>query len=204
MDNKVVYTIQKKKMLPSEFVDIYKKAGENEKNFAWKAAAVMYATVNHESFVEAFETIEKYAEAIGVNKSTVSRKIRAVDARLKLFNEYGDKYMHLSLECVVELLPLVKDDNLFNFMDEYPIPDEANRDQIREMVKKYRDALKVEESGEESGEESKDVLEPLKVKDIKCFEITIKGDGIERTLAVDDEHYKTILLNTLKSFNFEV
>ena len=208
MENKLVYTIQKKKMLPAEFVDIYKKAGENEKNFAWKAAEVMYATVHHESFVDAFETIEEYAEAIAVNKSTVSRKIRAVETRLELFNEYGDKYMFLSLECVVELLPLVKDDNLLNFMEECNITDGMNRDQIREMVKKYRDALRVEEPIKESGEEpiekSKDAFEPLKVGDISFFEITIYGSGGERTFSVHDDHYKTILMNTLRSFNFKV
>ena len=221
MDNKkLTYTIQKKRMSAVEFVEVYKKSETKLEGFAWQNAAVLYASTHHESFKEEFKTMKEYAQAIGVSESTISRKIRAVDLRLRLCRDFGDAMQHLTLETVIEMLPLVKSDMVDDFVysimkDDYDIDTDFNRDAMRDEVKTYISKYtvpneeNVAEPEENTAEPEENTAEPEEntaepeedTLELKTPYIRVIIDG--KTIPIRYEHENHIL-NTLRSLGYQL
>ena len=157
-------------------ITIYNKAMENCEKSTWHVAQVIYETVNREDFKKLFGTKKAYAEALGVNKSTVTKMESAYERKLLLADNYTATQ--------ISEMGKVETVNLLDFIETEKVTVEDTCKVIREKADKYVKKLNEEEEETDNvidveAEES----EVVEVKDIYCRFYCY--DGTERANVQD-------------------
>ena len=149
-------------------ITIYNKAMENCEKSTWHVAQVIYETVNREDFKKLFGTKKAYAEALGVNKSTVTKMESAYERKLLLADNYTATQ--------ISEMGKVETVNLLDFIESEKVTVEDTCKVIREKADHYvKQVLEEAEETEES--------ESVEVKDIYCRFYCY--DGTERANVQD-------------------
>ena len=151
-------------------ITIYNKAMENCEKSAWHVAQVIYETVNREDFKKLFGTKKAYAEALGVNKSTVTKMESAYERKLLLADNYTATQ--------ISEMGKVETVNLLDFIETEKVTVEDTCKVIREKADHYVKQV-IEEAEEVASEET----EAVEVKDIYCRFYCY--DGTERANVQD-------------------
>ena len=157
-------------------ITIYNKAMENCEKSTWHVAQVIYETVNREDFKKLFGTKKAYAEALGVNKSTVTKMESAYERKLLLADNYS----------ATQISEMGKVDtvNLLDFIESEKVTVEDSCKVIREKADKYVKKLNEEEEETDNVIDVKaEELESEEVKDIYCRFYCY--DGTERANVQD-------------------
>lgn len=146
----------------------YNKAMENCEKSTWHVAQVIYETVNREDFKKLFGTKKAYADALGVNKSTVTKMESAYERKLLLADNYTATQ--------ISEMGKVETVNLLDFIESERVTVEDTCKAIREKADKYvkklneeeDDVIDVEAEELASEEATEEVEEVVEVKNIYC------------------------------------
>lgn len=130
---------------------------------AWELAKVVYDTVKAKDFEQAFGTMAEYAKALGVDKSGVTKMVKAYERKLYItdLNARNEKQAidsEFSLGQIEEFVR-VPEEETADFLNAYKITSETKTKVIRECANAYlaKDEETTEEStADESTEESTD------------------------------------------------
>ena len=163
-------------------ITIYNKAMENCEKSTWHVAQVIHETVNREDFKKLFGTKKAYAEALGVNKSTVTKMESAYERKLLLADNYTATQ--------ISEMGKVETVNLLDFIETEKVTVEDTCKVIREKADHYvkqvieeaevaREEIEAVEAEEVASEET----EAVEVKDIYCRFYCY--DGTERANVQD-------------------
>ena len=166
-------------------ITIYNKAMENCEKSTWHVAQVIYETVNREDFKKLFGTKKAYAEALGVNKSTLTKMESAYERKLLLSDNYTTTQ--------IAEMGKVETVNLLDFIESEKVTVEDTCKVIREKADKYVKKLNEEETDnvidveaeELASEEAEELAseEAVEEKDIYCRFYCY--DGTERANVQD-------------------
>ena len=167
-------------------ITIYNKAMENCEKSTWHVAQVIYETVNREDFKKLFGTKKAYAEALGVNKSTVTKMESAYERKLLLADNYTATQ--------ISEMGKVETVNLLDFIETESVSVEDTCKVIREKADHYVKQV-IEEAEEVANlldfietesvpvEDASEETEAVEVKDIYCRFYCY--DGTERANVQD-------------------
>lgn len=153
----------------------YNKAMENCEKSTWHVAQVIYETVNREDFKKLFGTKKAYADALGVNKSTVTKMESAYERKLLLADNYTATQ--------ISEMGKVETVNLLDFIESEKVTVEDTCKAIREKADNYVKKLNEEDDVIDVEAEELASEEAVEVKDIYCRFYCY--DGTERANVQD-------------------
>ena len=156
-------------------ITIYNKAMENCEKSTWHVAQVIYETVNREDFKKLFGTKKAYAEALGVNKSTVTKMESAYERKLLLADNYSATQ--------ISEMGKVETVNLLDFIESEKVTVEDTCKVIREKADKYVKKLNEEETDNVIDVKAEELASDAEVKYIYCRFYCY--DGTERANVQD-------------------
>ena len=122
---------------------------------AWELAKVVYDTVKAKDFEQAFGTMTEYAKALGVDKSGITKMVKAYERKLYIadFNAREEKHAissEFSLGQIEEFVR-VPEEETADFVNAYKITSETKTKVIRECANAYLSPeIKADETTEES------------------------------------------------------
>ena len=124
---------------------------------AWELAKVVYDTVKAKDFEQAFGTMTEYAKALGVDKSGISKMVKAYERKLYItdLNAHNEKQAidsEFSLGQIEEFVR-VPEEETADFVNAYKITSATKTKVIRECANAY---LSTEIKADEATEESTD------------------------------------------------
>ena len=131
---------------------------------AWELAKVVYDTVKAKDFEQAFGTMSEYAKALGVDKSSITKMVKAYDRKLYItcLNDCNDEEVisnDFSLGQIEEFVR-VPEEETADFVNAYKITSATKTKVIRECVNAYLSPeIKADETTEESTDDEMTVDE---------------------------------------------
>lgn len=168
-------------------ITIYNKAMENCEKSTWHVAQVIYETVNREDFKKLFGTKKAYAEALGVNKSTVTKMESAYERKLLLADNYtATQISEMGKVETVNLLDFIESEKV-TVEDTCKVIREKADHYVKQVLEEAEETKNIidtvaEELASEEAEETEE-SEAVEVKDIYCRFYCY--DGTERANVQD-------------------
>lgn len=110
---------------------------------AWDYAQAMANIVNGKLFEEDFETIEKFADLIGISKSNLSKQARVCAVRTSLKKMDFDT-TNITVSWACELLPVHKEEVFEDFVKESGLTTDWTVKEVRDAVKTWAEKHKID------------------------------------------------------------
>lgn len=130
---------------------------------AWDYAQAMANIMNGQLFEEDFETVEKFADLIGISKSNLSKQARVCAVRTSL-KKMGYDTTNITVSWACELLPVHKEKVFEQFVEESELATDWTVKEVRNAVKAWTEEHKKPKTEKaEEVEESDNVESPEKV-----------------------------------------
>ena len=137
--NEITTKVKKDKAVESYFT----KLAQVEKS-GWAVVEVIYKTVKAPNFEEEFESLSKYADLIGLSKSSISRKVKAYERKLLLADQMQTPPA-LGFTQLTET-EKVHSEDLGDFIVLNEITERTSSQDIREMAKEYAEKYNTEDT----------------------------------------------------------
>ena len=164
-------------------ITIYNKAMENCEKSTWHVAQVIYETVNREDFKKLFGTKKAYAEALGVNKSTVTKMESAYERKLLLADNYtATQISEMGKVETVNLLDFIETEKV-TVEDTCKVIREKADHYVKQVIEEAEEVASEETEAVEAEEVASEETEAVEVKDIYCRFYCY--DGTERANVQD-------------------
>ena len=140
-----------------KYVAMYRNVLTRCDRTAWELAKVVYDTVKAKDFEQAFGTMTEYAKALGVDKSGITKMVKAYERKLYItdLNAHNEKQAidsEFSLGQIEEFVR-VPEEETADFVNAYKITSATKTKVIRECANAY---LSTEIKADEATEESTD------------------------------------------------
>lgn len=103
---------------------------------AWDYAQAMANIMNGKLFEEDFETVEKFADLIGISKSNLSKQARVCAVRTSL-KKMGYDTANITVSWACELLPVHKEEVFEQFLEESELTTNWTVKEVRDAVKSW-------------------------------------------------------------------
>lgn len=148
---------------------------------AWDYAQAMANIVNGKLFEEDFETVEKFADLIGISKSNLSKQARVCAVRTSL-KKMGYDTTNITVSWACELLPVHKGDMFEQFVEESKLAIDWTVKEVRDAVKAWVGEYKTQKdpknsvygTTKESREETVETEEATETEVADLYTIQIK------------------------------
>lgn len=144
---------------------------------AWDYAQAMANIVNGKLFEEDFETVEKFADLIGISKSNLSKQARVCAVRTSLKKMDFDT-TNITVSWACELLPVHKEEVFEDFVKESELTTDWTVKEVRDAVKAWSEehkkpkAEKIEVEESDNVESAEETAEPeTEVADLYTIQI---------------------------------
>lgn len=108
---------------------------------AWDYAQAMANIMNGKLFEEDFDTVEKFADLIGISKSNLSKQARVCAVRTSL-KKMGYDTTNITVSWACELLPVHKEKVFEPFVEESKLTTDWTVKEVRDAVKVWTEEHK--------------------------------------------------------------
>lgn len=146
---------------------------------AWDYAQAMANIMNGKLFEEDFETVEKFANLIGISKSNLSKQARVCAVRTSLKKMDFDT-TNITVSWACELLPVHKEEVFEDFVKESELTTDWTVKEVRDAVKAWSEehkkpkAEKTEEIEESDSTESPEKVAETETEVADLYTIQLK------------------------------